>query len=333
MLQTLDLPTIDDVYAAAKVLDGHAVRTPLISSPVLDEMTGGRIFLKAECLQRTGSFKFRGAFNAMHHAGEQGEKFGIVAASSGNHAQGVAEAARLKGYQATIIMPSDAPQTKKDRTMRSGATIVEYDRATEDREALLVEMAKKTGGYAIHPYESFHVIAGQGTCGLEMAQDAQAMGLDVDEVLVCAGGGGLLAGVTLAIKDHFPNANVRTVEPEGYDDQRISHETGERVRVNTSEPSICDAILTPMPGERSFAICYGNLAPGLTATDDAILKAMAFAYEELKLVVEPGGIVTLAALMAGKLDVKGKTVMATISGGNVDPQLTARALAENRAAA
>ncbi|MEL7229830.1 MAG: pyridoxal-phosphate dependent enzyme, partial [Pseudomonadota bacterium] len=220
MSQTLDLPTIADVRAAASVLEGHAVRTPLIDSPVLDEMTGGHILLKAECLQRTGSFKFRGAFNAMHHAGEQGVKYGIVAASSGNHAQGVAEAARLKGYHATIIMPADAPRTKKERTMRSGAKVVEYDRHKEDREALLVELAKETGAYLIHPYETFHVIAGQGTCGLEMAEEAQMRRLSVDEVLVCAGGGGLLAGVALAMMEPYPQAHIRTVEPEGYDDQR-----------------------------------------------------------------------------------------------------------------
>lgn len=326
MSEVADLPTYDDVTAAAAVLQGHAVHTPLISSPVLDEMLGARIFLKAECLQRTGSFKFRGAFNAMHYAGDQAAQKGVIACSSGNHAQGVAEAARMKGYRATIIMPSDAPQTKKDRTRRSGAEIVEYDRFGEDREALLNAMVEKTGAYPIHPYETFHVIAGQGTCGLEMAQSATEMGIDLDEVLVCTGGGGLLAGVTLAMNEHFPGVKIRMVEPEGYDDQRISHATGKRVAINTNQKSICDAIVTPMPGVKSFAICHGKMAPGLVVSDADALDAMAFAFNELKLVTEPGGIVTLAALLSQKLDVRGKTVMATISGGNVDGDMLARAL-------
>ncbi len=321
------LPDYSDILAASQVIKGQAVRTPLINSPVLDQQLGGKIFFKAECLQRTGSFKFRGAFNAMQHVGEAAAKNGIVACSSGNHAQGVAEAARIVGYDATIIMPSDAPESKKRRTMRSGARIVEYDRHGEDREELTRQYSQKTGSPIIHPYENFHVIAGQGTSGLEFCQDLEKHNLTPDHVLVCAGGGGLMAGITLAVKHHFPHAFIHPVEPEGYDDQTRSHAAGKRLSGNLNQPSVCDAILTPMPGEASFAICRNKLAPGLLVSEEDALRAVAFAFHELKLVVEPGGAVTLAALLAGKLDVGGKTIVATLSGGNIDEPVMHRALA------
>ncbi|MEP1206455.1 MAG: threonine/serine dehydratase [Rhizobiaceae bacterium] len=320
------LPEFSDITDAAAVIKGHAVRTPLISNNLLDERVGGRVFLKPECLQRTGSFKFRGAFNALSRVGEEAKTRGIVACSSGNHAQGVAEAARLMGLKATIIMPQDAPELKKQRTARSGADIIEYDRYSEDREVLTQQYADETGAILIHPYEHHDVIAGQGTVGLEACLDLIEMGLIADHFLVCAGGGGLMAGITLAAIHHFPDIQVHPVEPEGHDDQIRSHKAGERLGGNVNAPSLCDAILTPMPGAASFAICHGVISEGMTVSDEEALAAVAFAFHELKLVVEPGGAVTLAALLSGKLDCSGKTVLATLSGGNIDPPVMARAL-------
>ena len=321
-----NLPQYSDILAAASVLNGKAVHTPLISNSVLNDQVGGQVFFKPECLQKTGSFKFRGAYNALSNVGEAGRERGIVACSSGNHAQGVAEAARLLGYDATIIMPHDAPELKKQRTARSGAKIIEYDRYTQDREELTEQHAQETGAVLVHPYENFHVVAGQGTVGLEACQDLKQLSLEPDHFLVCAGGGGLMAGITLAAKEIFPNVTVHPVEPKGHDDQKRSHEANERLGGNDKTPSLCDAILTPMPGQVSFAICQGKLGEGLVVTDEQALQAVAFAYNELKLVVEPGGAVTLAALLSGQLDVRGKTVLATLSGGNIDAPVMAQAL-------
>ena len=322
----MPLPSIADIHAAAETIKPYAVRPPLITSPVLDELTGGRVFLKAENLQRTGSFKFRGGFNAVNNLPESAHAGGVYACSSGNHAQGVADAAALHGMAATIVMPSDAPEMKKERTKRLGARVVEYDRYSEDRDAIAANLAAQTGGSIIHPYETFHVIAGQGTAGLEAASDIAAMGHRIERVLVCAGGGGLMAGILLAVRDTFPEALIHPVEPEGHDDQRRSHAQGHRVGGNQGGPSICDAIVTPMPGAASFAICKGQLEKGLCVSDEEALAAVAFAWRELKLVVEPGGAVTLAALLTGKVDVTGETVVATLSGGNIDPDMMVRAL-------
>ncbi len=323
----LNLPKFSDVQEASKILKGHAVRTPLLKSDVLNEQLGARVFFKPECLQRTGSFKFRGAYNAMQHVPETSRGSGVLACSSGNHAQGIAEAAGLMGYKATIIMPSDAPATKVERTRRLGATIIFYDRQNEDREQLLREKAEETGMHVIHPFDNFHVIAGQGTSGLEVCEDLKAMDIQPDHVLVNAGGGGLLAGTYLSFDHFFKGTKVHTVEPEGHDDQARSHTKGERVGGNVQEASVCDAIVTPMPGELSFAMLNGKLARGLTVSDDDALRAVAFAFREMKLVVEPGGAVSLAALLSGKLDVSGKIVVAVLTGGNIDEDMLARALA------
>lgn len=322
----MTLPTVDDVRAAADTIRPYAVRTPLVNSPVLDAITGAKVFLKAENLQRTGSFKFRGGYNAVSNLTQDQRAGGIYACSSGNHAQGVADAAALHGLPATIVMPSDAPAMKKERTKRLGATVVEYDRYTEDRDAVVAELAAKTGGSIIHPYETFHVIAGQGTAGLEAVDDIEAMGLAIDRVLVCTGGGGLLAGILLAVKDRFPDAVVHPVEPDGHDDQRRSHAQGHRVGGNQGPTSVCDAIVTPMPGAAAFAICQGQVGEGLCVSDEEALAAVTFAWRELKLVVEPGGAVTLAALLTGKVEVAGETVVATLSGGNIDADMIIRAL-------
>ena len=325
-----DLPTIADVRAAAERIRDEAVRTPLVSSHVLDEIAGARVLLKAENLQRTGSFKFRGAHNAVVAAGDAARN-GVVACSSGNHAQGIAEAARIRGVPATIVMPADAPADKKRRTERAGAAVVEYDRYSEDREAIAAQIAERDGALFVHPYENPHVIAGQGTCGLEIIEDLTAMGLVPAGVLVCTGGGGLLGGITLAVRDAFPDAQMIAVEPAGFDDYGRSLEAGERLGNENGGRSVCDAILTPQPGERSFAITHG-VAWGTSVTDAQALEAVAFAARELKMVVEPGGAVALAAILKeGRVgNLRGgdasSVFVATLSGGNIDAAMLARAV-------
>lgn len=321
------LPTHADVVAAAERIAGVAVRTPLLDAPLLDARTGARVFLKAECLQRTGSFKFRGAYNALSMIPEADRAKGVVACSSGNHAQGVAEAARLYGVKATILMPADAPASKVARTERSGAKVVTYDRATEDREALTLELAASTGGDLVHPFDDARVMAGQGTIGLEIVADLAAQGLVPDLVLVPASGGGLAAGIALALSGTAPGARVVMVEPAGFEDQARSLATGERQRNDRTSGSICDALLSPTPGVLTFAVNKALESRAVAASDAEALEAMAYAAFEHKLVVEPGGAVALAALLQGRVDVAGKTVVVVLSGGNADAALTIRALA------
>lgn len=320
------LPTHADVVAAAERLAGVAVRTPLLAVPILEGATGARVFVKPECLQRTGSFKFRGAFNALSLIPEADRPKGVVACSSGNHAQGVAEAARLFGVAATILMPADAPALKVERTRRSGATVVTYDRAREDREALTGKLAGDLGADLVHPFDDPRVIAGQGTIGLEIAADLAAQGLVPDLVLVPASGGGLAAGIALGLSETAPAARVVMVEPTGFEDQARSLAAGHRVANPKTSGSICDALLSPTPGEITFAVNRALGSSAVAASDDEALAAMRFAAIELKLVLEPGGAVALAALLQGRVDIAGKTVVVVLSGGNADPALTARAL-------
>ena len=317
--------TLEMIEAAAQRLQPHIQTTPLLHVPASAE---GRpeLFVKAENLQRTGSFKFRGAFNAIAQLSPADRAFGVVACSSGNHAQGVALAAKLLGCRATIVMPKDAPATKIDGTRGYGAEVVLYDRINESREEIAESHAAKTGASLIWPYDDYNVMAGQGTCGLEIVQQLKALEKQPEWVLIPASGGGLAAGVATAVHHLMPDVQLATVEPEGFDDQTRSHLAGERIGGNEDRASVCDAILTPMPGQVSFAICHGRLAEGLIVTDEQALEAVSFAFRELKLVVEPGGAVTLAALLSGKLDIKGKTVLATLSGGNIDAPVMARAL-------
>jgi threonine dehydratase len=321
------LPVFEDVVSARARIAGEAVVTPLLNSPYLDELTGGRILLKAENLQRTGSFKFRGAFNRLSQIPVEERGPGVVACSSGNHAQGVAEAARLLGMPATIVMPEDAPEAKLARTRRSGAKVVTYRRGVEDREAIAHELCAQTSATMVHPYNDPGVIAGQGTAGAEIVEQAAALGLSLDAMLTCAGGGGLTAGIALALEKLAPDCELLPVEPEGFDDYGRSLVAGARVANPSEGGSVCDAILTPTPGERSFAIVSRCATRGLVVSDDEALAAVAFAFRELKLVVEPGGAVCLAAVLTGKLPVKGRTVALTLSGGNIDADVLSRALA------
>lgn len=319
--------TIRDIEAARARLAPHAVRTPLVSSAVLDMVTGGRIFIKPECLQRTGSFKFRGAYNRIAMIDEATRARGIVAASSGNHAQGVAEAARLFGVPATIVMPTDAPAIKRSRTERSGATVVGYDRASEDRLAIAGEIVERTGATFVAPYDDPGVMAGQGTAGLEIAADLEAMGLAADLVLVPTGGGGLLAGIATAIAALMPSATCCAIEPEGFDDTCRSLASGERQTNAARTGSIADALLSERPGDLTFLVNSRLARPGAVVPDAAMMQAIGFAARELKLVTEPGGVIALAALLAGLVDAAGKTVVVVLSGGNVEPDRMAEALA------
>ena len=313
-------PTIDDIEAAAVRIASHAVRTPLIENPALNERTGGRILLKAETLQRTGSFKFRGAFNFLSQIPEAQRANGVVAYSSGNHAQGVAASAQLLGVPATIVMPTDAPAMKIDNTRSYGATVVTYDRVREDRAAIAQDIAEREGAAIVPPYDHPWTIAGQGTVGLEIATQCADLGAVPDAVLVCCGGGGLTAGTATALADRLPGTKVHPVEPADYDDTKRSLATGQRVVNDMKNPSICDALLAPLPGEITFTAMQNLGLTGLSANDDEVRAAVAYAWRVLKLVVEPGGAVTLAAILSGKIDCRGKTVAATLSGGNVDAE-------------
>jgi threonine dehydratase len=321
------LPTAADVEDAARRLEGVAVHTPLIASSVLDALTGGRVFLKAETLQRTGSFKFRGAYNRLSAIPVDQRAGGVVAFSSGNHAQGVAAAAQLFDMPAVIVMPRDAPRPKRDRTAALGAEVVLYDRASDDREAIARDIAQRRGAILVPPYDDLFVIAGQGTAGREMVDDLAAIGLAPDIVVVSASGGGLTAGVALAVKARCPSARVFTAEPQGFDDHARSFRSGRREANAAATGSICDALLSLMPGRITFEINRALVGEGLAVSDAEVAVAVAFAFRELKLVVEPGGAVALAALMSRKIDVTGKVAVAVLSGGNVDPELFHRLVA------
>ncbi len=297
------------------------MHTPLIASNVLDALTGGRVFLKAETLQRTGSFKFRGAYNRLSAIPVDQRPGGVVAFSSGNHAQGVAAAARLFDMPAVIVMPRDAPRPKRDRTAALGAEVVLYDRASEDREAMARDIAQRRGAILVPPYDDPFIIAGQGTAGREMVDDLAAIGLAPDSVVVSASGGGLTAGVALAVKARCPSARMFTAEPQGFDDHARSFRSGRREANAAVTGSICDALLSLMPGRITFEINRTLVGEGLAVSDAEVAEAVAFAFRELKLVVEPGGAVALAALISRKIDVAGKVAVAVLSGGNVDPEL------------
>ena len=319
-------PNFADIEDAARQIKGAAIHTPLLREDVLDRLTGGRVFVKAEPLQRTGSFKFRGAYNRISRLNEGDRRRGVVAYSSGNHAQAVARAASLAGTTAVIVMPSDAPKLKIEATRGYGAEVILYDRATEAREVIAERVQTERGAILVPPFEDPFIIAGQGTAALEAAEDLAAMGLKADVALSPTSGGGLTAGTVLAFQATSPGVRCYAVEPHAFDDYGRSLATGVRETNPATSGGLCDALLTPTPGELTFTINQPRLAGAFSVTDEEVLYAMAFAFRWLKLVVEPGGVVALAAVLAGKLDLKDQVAVVIVSGGNVDPEVFARAL-------
>lgn len=315
------------IEAAAQRLKGHARTTPLLSSPFLDEIAGRRVLVKAECLQHTGSFKFRGAWSAVSALPADQRARGVIAFSSGNHAQGVALAARQHGIPAVIVMPTDAPRVKTLNTRALGAEVVQYDRATEDRDAIGLTLAAERGLTLIRPFDDPAVIAGQGTTGLEIAAQAKDEGIEAADVLVCCGGGGLTAGIALALSARAPGLRARPVEPAGFDDTARSLAAGRILRNSATTGSVCDAIITPEPGKITFPILQRLCGPGLVVTDDEALFAMVLAFLRLRLVLEPGGAVALAAALFRPDALTGPAVVAVASGGNVDADVFRDALA------
>ncbi|MBV7408611.1 threonine/serine dehydratase [Maritimibacter sp. DP1N21-5] len=316
---------IDMIRAARSRLSGHARVTPLLSSPFLDELAGRRILVKPECLQHTGSFKYRGARNALAALEPETRARGAIAFSSGNHAQGVALAAREFGVPAVIVMPADAPVLKLANTRGFGAEVVTFDRATEDRDEIGERLSRERGLSLVKPFDEPEVIAGQGTVGLEIAEQAADLGVTRAQVVVPCGGGGLTSGIALALADTAPGMTVHPVEPEGFDDVSRSLASGRHEVNSRLSGNICDAIITPSPGKLTLPIMSAHCGPGITVTEDEALKAMAQAFLRLKIVLEPGGAVALAAALSGKCE--SETVIAVASGGNVDPTIFAQAMA------
>lgn len=308
-----------DIEDAAKRLENVAIRTPLLQSAELDEIAGGKVLIKPECFQTIGSFKIRGAYNLMSQLSPEQAANGVVAWSSGNHAQGVALAGRLLGIKTTIVMPEDAPKLKLERTRRLGAEVVLYDRYTGDRQAIAQEIATERGAEMVPSYDSEHIVTGQGTIGLEIMQQSAELGLPPDQVLIGCGGGGISAGSAIAIKALSPDTVVHTVEPEGFDDTARSLRDGARRRNATSARSICDALLPETPGELPFSIHQELGTTGLVVSDAEVKDAIRFAFLHLKIVVEPGGAVSLAAVLAKKIDCRNKTTAIVLTGGNIDP--------------
>jgi len=319
---------IDMIRRAQRRIQSRIRRTPLLSDPLLNEIAGRRLWVKPECLQHTGSFKYRGAVSALTALPDEARARGILAYSSGNHAQGVARAAREAGVPAVIIMPADAPQLKRDNTRALGAEIVLYDRvAGEDRDAIGDELRKSRDLTLIKPFDNADVIAGQGTTGLEIAEQAAQLGVSAEaEVLVCCGGGGFASGIALALEAEAPGMRLRPVEPADFDDFARSLKAGERLSNARTSGSICDAIISPTPGELTFPILQRLAGPGIVVTDDEALQAMAVAFRAFKVVAEPGGAVALAAALFHGDEIADGDVIATISGGNVDAALFQMAL-------
>ena len=320
------IPSFEDVIAAADRLAGVAAATPFVESLVLSERVGGRIFLKLETLQRMGSFKFRGAYNRLVQLSPAERQRGVVAFSSGNHAQGVAAAAALLGIPATIVMPADAPRIKTESTRALGAEVVPYDRKREKREAIADGIAAEKGAVVVPSFDDLHIVAGQGTVGLELAGQAAALGVMLEAVLVPCSGGGLSSGIALALSGASPATRLFTVEPEGYDGTRLSLEAGQRTAAAGTRETIADALTSPAPGILPFAILQACGAGGVAVGDSALMAAVGFAAQKLKLVVEPGGAAALAAVLSGAFDARGKTIAIVLSGGNIDPEMLQRCL-------
>ena len=322
----MEAPQFRDIVAAAGRIAGVATKTPLLENPLLNEDLGARILIKPECLQRVGAFKFRGAYNRLVQLTEDERARGVVAFSSGNHAQGVASAAKILGIDATIVMPSDAPEMKIANTRGYGANVVLYDRATESREEIAERIAGDRGSVVVPAYEDPHIIAGQGTVALELVEQAGEVGASLDGFLCPVGGGGLASGCSIVLKELSPETEIYGVEPAGFDDLRKSLQSGQRETNERFSGSACDALLSPSTGDLTFSILKYKLSGALAVSDEEALAAVKYAWQKLKLVVEPGGAVALAAVLFGKLDVTGKTVAIVLSGGNVDEKTYVRAL-------
>jgi len=323
-----NLPTFQDILSSAERIKGKAVHTPLLEQPFLNEMVGGRLLIKAENLQRTGSFKFRGAYNRISRIEAKDRKNGVVAYSSGNHAQGVAAAAQLFDITATIVMPRDAPKIKIENTKFYGADIVFYERHQPENRALFAEkIVEETGATLVRPFDDRWLLAGQGTVGLEMVEQAKQMNAPLDMVIVPCGGGGLVSGIAIAMAELSSATEIFAVEPEEFDDTYRSLKSGRIESIDPNVTSICDALLSATPGHMTMAICSKLLNGVLTINDKQAEQAMHHAFSRLKLVTEPGGAAALAAVLSGKIDVYGKTVGIVCSGGNVDEDVFQHALA------
>lgn len=318
--------TVAHVEAAAARLEGVAVHTPLLENRVLNERTGGRILLKAEGFQHSGSFKFRGAYNRLVHLNADERRRGIVAWSSGNHAQGVALAARMLDIPAAIVMPADAPAIKLANTRALGAEVVLYDRYRESREEIGEKLARERGATLVPSYDDFDIMAGQGTVGLEIVKDARQAGITPDAVIVPCSGGGLIAGVATAVKAKSPSTQVFSAEPAGFDDHARSLTAGEIRANDPAARSICDALQAAQPGALTFPINRRLLSGGLVVSDDEVRAAIVFAFDILKLVVEPGGAVALAAVLSGRIDTAGRVIAIVLSGANLDRETYAAIL-------
>jgi len=318
------VPTYADVADAVRRLDGHALKTPLLRSDAIDARLGKQIWFKAECQQKKNVFKYRGAFNRLSAMSEAERRRGVVAYSSGNHAQGVSCAAKELGIKAVIVMPSDAPKVKVDGVLADGAAIVSYDRMTESREDIAAEISKATGQIIVPSYDDPYIIAGQGTIGVELADAAP----EFDAMITCLGGGGMCAGISLAMAELSPNTRIFGAEPTEYNDHQISLRTGQRIKLKTKAATLCDAIMTPQPGELTWPINSKSLSDVYTVSDEECLKAMKTAHEELGVTLEPGGAAAIAAVLAGNPPEDVKTLAVVLSGGNVDPAILQRALDE-----
>ncbi len=318
--------TFNDIMSASSRLDGHARQTPIIESAEINAIAGCRVLAKAECLQHTGSFKYRGAYNRLSAMSAEERARGVVAFSSGNHAQGVSRAAKELGVDAIIVMPTDAPKVKVDGVLADGARIHSYDRLTESREGIAAEISKRDGRTVVPSFDDPYIIAGQGTAGIELAAQCQDMGVKLDALVICMGGGGLCAGISTAFKTLLPSTKIYGAEPSGYNDHQMSFARGRRVGLDTPPPTLCDALMTPRPGALTWPINSKNLSGVFDVSDEECLMTLQLAKRHMDVTLEPGGSVALTAALGGKLKAF-ETVGVILSGGNVDPDVMARAMA------
>ena len=320
--------SLTDIEHALERLSGAALRTPLLRCAELSERTGASVLIKSENLQHIGAFKFRGAYNRLAQLDLDEHRAGVVAFSSGNHAQGVAYAAKLLGIPATIVMPTDAPRIKLDNTRRLGAEVRLYERQGESREQIANAIAAERGAVLVPSYDDPDIIAGQGTCGYELVEQAAALGVRPAALLVPCGGGGLLAGVSTAVRALLPETEIYGVEPENFDDHARSWKSGARESVPGTHPTLCDSLMTPTPGALTWSINQSTVSDFLVVTEDEVRHAVSFAFRYLKLVVEPGGAVALAALLSKRLNFEGQELALILSGGNIDPPVLENCLSQ-----